>query len=291
MIWGALGVPAEPTLGCDRFCCFAMNYALAQAVLTGTIEVITFGGAAVLGVAAVRSWVRDVLNPDRALIQLRQQLHTLERKLEEAPEDLRQVGRLRAENAILTQNNQQLERLLGEFQQQVQDQKTTLLGLVQEKQDLLIQVSDRDRQIAQLTTALQTLEAQAEQRSQDFQELLEEREQILEAMELAQTERDQLQQLCQHTQSQCNSLETRLADFSDSQKTLTVSLQTREQELLHLQETLTALESLLREEQTLRSEKEEQLQQVRAQLQVLLRQRLDQQPGIRPQTIRRWLGS
>lgn len=268
-----------------------MNYALTQAVLTSTLEVITFGGATILGVAAVRSWVKDVLNPDRTLLQLRQQLQALERKLEEAPEDLRQVARLRAENALLTQNNQQLERLVSQLQQQVQDQESTLLGLVQEKQDLLTQVSDRDRQITQLTAALATLEAQAEQRSQDFQELLEEREQILEAMELAQTERDQLTQTCQQLQAQQNGVEIRVANLDGQNQELLNNLQTREQAILQLQENLTALESLLQEEQQRRTEQETQLIQVREQLQILIRQRLNQQPGVRPTTIRRWLGS
>ncbi|WP_370538894.1 hypothetical protein [Synechococcus elongatus] len=267
-----------------------MNYALTQAVLTGTLEVITFGGAAVLGVAAVRSWVRDVLNPDRTLIQLRQQLQDLERKLEEAPEDLRQVGRLRAENAILTQNNQQLERLVSQLQQQVKDQENTLLGLVQEKQDLLTQVSDRDRQIAQLTTALQTLEAQADQRSQDFQELLEEREQILEAMELAQTDRDQLAQTLQQLQVQQGSLTSQASRLDEQNRELISNLQVREQTIQQLHDNLTALESLLQEEQERRAEQETQLIQVREQLQILIRQRLSQQAGVRPATVRRWLG-
>ncbi|ABB58069.1 hypothetical protein [Synechococcus elongatus] len=268
-----------------------MNYALTQAVLTGTLEVITFGGATILGVAAVRSWIKDVLNPDRTLIQLRQQLQDLERKLEEAPEDLRQIGRLRAENALLAQNNQQLERLVSQLQQQVKNQESTLLGLVQEKQELLTQVGDRDRQIVQLTADLQTLEAQAQQRSQDFQELLEEREQILEAMELAQTEREQIAQNYQQLQAQQGGMASRAHSLEEQNRDLVGNIQTREQTILELQENLTALEALLQEEQLRRTEQETQLIQVREQLQILIRQRLNQQSGVRPATIRRWLGS
>lgn len=268
-----------------------MNYALTQTLLTGVLEVVTFGGLSIIGVAAVRSWIKDVFDPDRALIQLRQQLQDLERKLEEAPADVQAAGRLRAENVVLKQNNQQLESLAVTLQERVREQDKTLLGLVQEKQALITQVSDRDRQIAQLSASLEALEAQALQRSQDFQELLEEREQILEAMELAQMEREQLQQTLQQTQTQRSGLENRLQDLGATNQDLVDRLTAREQKLQDLQETLTALEALVQEEQALRSEKETQLQQVREQLQVLIRQRLTQQPGIRPQTIRRWLGS
>ncbi len=238
-----------------------MTYELAQSVLTGLLEVTIPASAALIGFAAVRNGLRELLRPDRTLISLREQMRQLEQRLNQAPPDLRRLGQLEARNAVLEQNCAQLEALVADLQQRLRQQNSTLQGMVGEKQQLLSQLSGLAGQNRQLTADVERLTTEVTERQEALEELAVEREELIDAMELAQLGQIQADQSREQTEAERDRLARRLES---------------------LEQQIASLTQQQASDQT-------QLEETRAQLRSLLRQGIARQAGVRPQTVQRWL--